>query len=189
MPPSDATSEGEYRQEALGNGRIRFLVTPAASPSAASHFPLLEGGIAAVAFGMLYRTGGRWPGIAAGAGAFVVCWFAGDWVRRLRRLRLDRRRSPGGTFVASPQGIELPTGATIPSERRYRLVLRNGLDAGGGAPRGPAQEAIRVSYMLCVEHGERSITLAGGMTHATAHGLLHDTLLVLRSPASVLPLP
>jgi hypothetical protein len=182
-----ALLDSEYRREALGNGRIRFLVTPAAVPTAATNARLIGAVIGLLVWGVVLDRYGLRLALPAGVGAFSIAWIASRWALRLVAQWLDRRRSPGGSFVASPAGIELPTGGTIPQRQLYRLVLKNGLDSGAAPGEATRAGAAGVAYMLCAEHAGLSITLAGGMSRSTAHHLLHDTLSVLRYSVPALP--
>jgi len=98
-----------------------------------------------------------------------VGWVAGVLARTRERWR-DRVRAPGGSFVASPSGIETP-GRRIAREALNGLAIRNPL-AGRG---GPA--LIRGSYALCVG----SIVLAGGMSESVARGLFDEVRRILDS--------
>jgi hypothetical protein len=181
--------DSEYRREALGNGRIRFLVTPAAVPKGTTD-PRLIGAVVAVgAWGIVLERYGLWLALLTGVGAFAVAWLASRWTIGLVGHWLDRRRSPGGSFVASPSGIELPTGGTIPQRQLYRLVLKNGLSSDAAARDSATAGVVGVAYMLCAEHAGLSITLAGGMSHSTANHLLQDTLSVLRESVPAFPAP
>ena len=191
--------ESSYRQEALDGGRIRFTVTPAPVPRA-SGGPV----IVAVIFGLfVLGTMGRNEG---GLGLIVrlaIAVFGGiqihKWLNRWFAGKVDKVRSPGGMFVASSSGVETAGGVSIPRDQLHRLIIRNGVpDVGeasmvvndgtvyGGMQAGAANDraanrakAMRISYMLCAEHGGRSTTLGGGMTEVTAHGLLTDVSKVL----------
>jgi hypothetical protein len=192
--------DSNYRQEPMQDGRVRFTVTPADVPKASGGPATL-----AVIFAlMVLGTGGRdssgfewilrWA-IAIGGGwqlfRFINGWFARN---------VDKIRSPGGSFVVSPQGLEMAGGAVITREQLHRLILRNGVpeigdvvvvDTGSvysGMQAGAARDRMAnraragaVSYMLCAEHGGRSVTLAGGMTEVTAHGLLTDVNRVMNA--------
>jgi hypothetical protein len=182
-----ALLDSEYRREALGNGRIRFLVTPASVPTAAAHARLIGAVIGVLVGAIVLDRYGLWLALPVGVGTFSTGWIAGRWALGLAGQWLDRRRSPGGSFVASPAGIELPTGGTIPQRQLYRLVLKNGLDSDAAPGDVTRPGAAGVAYMLCAEHAGLSITLAGGMSRATAHHLLQDTLSVLRYSVPALP--
>jgi hypothetical protein len=184
--------DSSYRQEPLDGGRVRFTVTPAPVPRA-SGGPV----IVAVIFGLfVLGTMSRTEGgfglllrlvVAIGGGIFIH-----RWLNRWFASGVDKRRSPGGTFIASPAGVEAG-GVVIPRDQLHRLIIRNGVpDVGevavvndgtvlGGMQAGAANDrarnqakAARISYMLCAEHGGRSTTLGGGMTEVTAHGLFMD---------------
>lgn len=185
--------ESSYRQEALGTDRIRFTVTPASAPRSKG-----AANIIAVLFALLVigTTPAHSPKVLAGL-RFVIgiagAWFVRGWVNRWFAGKVDKLRSPGGTFVVSREAIETASG-TIAREQLHRLIVRNGVpDIEGGAvavdtgtmyssmQAGAANDravnrarARMVSYMLCAESGGRSYTLAGGMNEVTAHGLLTD---------------
>lgn len=185
--------DSSYRQEPLENGRVRFTVEPATAPKSKGAANIIAVIFALVVIGTISR----------GTPSFLVlirfvigiggAWFVRKWVNQWFASRVDKIRSPGGTFVVSPTGIEAP-GGTIAVGQLHRLIVRNGVpDIQGGAvavntgtmysamQAGAANDravnrtrAAMVSYMLCAESGGRSTTLAGGMTEVTAHGLLTD---------------
>src|SRR5262245_1479381 len=161
--------ESGYDQEPVGEGRIRFTVSPAAlprpwwEPSAAA--------LAAVLPILLFSapdpiSGGFWIRIALAASGG---WWAFRWVEGRVFRALDRERFPGGTFVVSPGAIEGPRGEDIPRARLERLTLRH--REGQGAS---------VSYMLCAMHDGETTMLAGGMAETTARALLGEVTRVLR---------
>jgi hypothetical protein len=191
--------DSSYRQEPAGEGRVRFAVTPASAPRSKG-----AANIIAALFALLVI--GTTPAHSASALVFfrfafgiVGAWFVRKFVNKWFAGRVDKIRSPGGTFVVSPTGIETSDGATIEREQLHRLILRNGVPeiAGGsvavetgtmysamqaGAANDRAVNRARakaVSYMLCAECGGRSTTLAGGMTEVTAHGLMTDVSRIL----------
>ncbi len=191
----EAIVHSRYRQEPLGEGRVRFTVSPAPIPA---RFGLPAGLAAVVAAPVLATTP---PHEAASMVAIrVAIAAAGAWgIHRLSSVWLtrtaDRARSPGGTFVISPSAIELADGLRIPRARVRRLVVRNGLpnvadpvvvppgdvfERGAGSE-GAAQRGgvAQVSFLLCAEADDASHTLAGGMTERTAHGLLIDVSRIL----------
>jgi hypothetical protein len=177
--------ESEYRQERVTGGRMRFVVTPA-TVARESTAPVVLAGVAAiVVLAAVLRAEGVGRAVPAVVGASIAAGLVYGLARRYLTSVLDRLRYPGGTFIVSPNGIELPTGTTIPRDRLERLTVRNGVPAPGGSglaiPRNPVQRATaeRVSHMLCAEHGGRSTTLAGGMTATTASALLQDAGRVL----------
>lgn len=177
--------ESEYRQERVAGGRMRFVVTPAAVPRESSA-PVVIAGVAAVlVLAAVLQAEGVSRALPAMMGASLAAIASYALARRYLAGVLDRLRSPGGTFIVSPLGIELPTGSTIPRDALQRLTVRNGVPAPRGSalaiPRNPVQRATaeRVSHMLCAEHGGRSTTLAGGMTATTASALLEDAGRVL----------
>jgi len=177
--------ESGYQQEPIGGGRVLFSVRPAPTPGS----PLVAMAPAGFLVLILAATTPADPGplqilirlaVAVGLGGWLHRWTA----RRLE-ARLDRLRSPGGTFVASPFGIET-SGARIERERLDRLIVRNALARVPGA-RGGGGRATAVSYVLCAESGDRSAVMAGGMTETTALGLLADVSRILGAgrPAAI----
>ena len=185
--------ESGYQQEPVGGGRVRFTVR--AAPPPRSPGPALA---LATLFGLLVV--GTAPAaaepvevavrlaVAAAGGA----WLHG-WTHRWLARRIDRVRSPGGSFVVSPLGLA-PESGRIERDRLQRLVIRNGVDGAAG-PAGPIAgpvhprarlgwlvrraDAVAVAYLLCAESDGRSTILAGGMTEATALGLQTDVIRVL----------
>ncbi len=191
--------DSSYQQEQLGEGRVRFTVTPAKVPSA-SGGPLViavlfglvvlgsanrdEGG-----FGMLIRL------LVAGFGGFQIH----KWTNKWFASNIDKIRSPGGQFVVSPTTIEAK-GSTITREDLHRLIVRNGVpevnatvmvhhdgSMQGAMASGAHNDrmanrakAATISYMVCAEAGGRSIVLGGGMTDVTANGLMTDVSRILR---------
>src|SRR5262249_2297550 len=132
-------------------------------------------------------------GIRLGVAGGLMAWAAFE-LRRRARARAERRRSPGGTFVVSPAGIEREGGA-LARERLRHLVVTNSLPGTAPPPRVATGAVYRaasalgtanataggavVSYMLCADDGDRLTPLAGGMTAVTAHGLLTDVSRIL----------
>jgi len=185
-----------YLQEQLGEGRVRFTVTPAPVP--ATHgIPLAMAILSAL---LVIATMPARPSPSAILVRLVIAVLGGEAVRRRARAWLtggiDRARAPGGSFVVSPAAIEAMGGATIPRDRLRRLIVRNGVPAlgetaavdagvtyrGAKAPGEVAQSRTKtasVSYMLCAEYGAQSATLAGGMTEGIALGLLTDVSRIL----------
>jgi len=191
--------DSSYRQESLDGGRVRFTVTPAPVPRA-SGGPV----IVAVLFALfVLGTMGRNEGAIGLILRLAIAIFGGikihRWLNGWFASRIDKVRSPGGMFVASASGVETSGGVTIPRDQLHRLIIRNGVpdmseasvvvndgSVYGGMQAGAANDraanrakALRISYMLCAEHGGRSTTLGGGMTEVTAHGLLTDVSKVL----------
>ncbi|MBK6898384.1 MAG: hypothetical protein IPH09_03670 [bacterium] len=196
--------DSSYRQESLDSGRVRFTVDPASPPNSKG-----AANIIAVIFALLVI--GTTP---SGTPSFLVffrfvvavvgAWYLRKGVNRWFAGRVDKIRSPGGTFVVSPDGIDAPNGLHIPRDQLHRLIVRNGVpDIQGGAvavntgtmftamQSGAANDravnrarALAVSYMLCAESGGRSTTLAGGMNEVTAHGLMTDVNRVLGPSAA-----
>lgn len=185
--------DSSYQQEQLGQGRVRFTVTPAAAPKA-SGAPITL----AILFALFVI--GSTPPHSSGFQLLlrlVIGGTGGWWVYRLTNRwfvgKVDKLRSPGGTFVISPTAIEASGGPSITRDQLHRLILRNGVpdvveptivntgSVYSGMQSGAQNDrvanrakAAHVSYMLCAETGGRSTTLAGGMTEITAHGLLTD---------------
>ena len=186
--------ESGYQQEPVTGGGIRFTVTPAPAPRAVGAALALAGflalliAVAPVPVVVRSAWGIRLAlGFAAGLGVLAL---TERWLTRLG----ERSRAPGGTFVVSPTGIE--TGAArLPRERLSRLIVTNAVRgsvapvsvAAGTAylaapdlPSGVTRQArAAVSYLLCAVEGDRSTTLAGGMTALTAHGLLTEVSRIL----------
>jgi hypothetical protein len=197
--------DSSYRQEPLDGGQVRFTVTPAPVPRA-SGGPV----IIAVIFGLfVVGTMSRNEGALGLIIRLAIAIFGGikihRWLNAWFAGKVDKVRSPGGTFVASAAGIETSGGVSIPRDQLHRLIIRNGVpDVGeasvvvndgsvyGGMQAGAANDraanrakAARISYMLCAEHGGRSTTLGGGMTEVTAHGLLTDVRKLLGTSVAV----
>lgn len=193
--------DSEYRQEPVGERRVRFSVTPASVPNASMGPNWVAAILAAVVFFVLLGRGSVLTFLLASVAAFFTFRVVKRFLQGRFDRNVDRHRSPGGSFVAEPAGLELPTGQRIERDAIHRLLLRNGIpqspssniglvvDArsvsqGIAADAAVAREqnrakAASVSYMLCVEHGGRSTTLAGGMSETTAYGLLQDVTRVL----------
>jgi len=167
--------QSEYRSEPCAGGRVRFLVAPAAGPGPGLVPAGLGGGTLVAAVWGLMRSHGALPWWLVWAGATLLG--AAVYLAVSQRIvsALERRRAPGGSFVASPAGLELPTGLGIPRERLQRLSLRNGIPAG----RGPG---AAVSFLVCAEHSGTCTTLAGGMSQATAASLLDSVRQALALP-------
>ena len=193
--------DSEYRQEPLDEGRVRFSVTPASVPNASMGPNAVAGILAAVVFFVLLGRGSFFTFLLASVAAFFTFRFVKSFLQGRFNSTVDKHRSPGGTFVATTSGLELAAGERIAKDAIHRLILRNGIpqspqanvtlmvdsssvSQGIAADAAVAREANRakaasVSYMLCVEHGGRSTTLAGGMTETTAYGLLQDVSRIL----------
>lgn len=191
--------DSSYQQESLGNDRVRFTVVPASAPRSKGAANIIAAIVAMVVIG---TTPAHTPSFLMFL-RFVIAvagfWFVRKWVNKWFASRVDKIRSPGGSFVASPAGLEVSGGATIGREQLHRLIVRNGVpDIQGGAvavdtgtmyssmQAGAANDravnrarAMMVSYMLCAESGGRSTTLAGGMNEVTANGLLVDVSRVM----------
>ncbi|HUK63025.1 MAG TPA: hypothetical protein VLV15_06825 [Dongiaceae bacterium] len=185
--------ESGYQQEPVAGGGVRFTVTPAPAPRAVGAALALAGAFALLILVVPAPDGtGRWavrPLLAAIVGVAVFP-ATERWLTR----RGERSRAPGGSFVVSPGGIE--TGDTrLPRERLRRLIVTNAvpgsaeptsvaagtayLDTPGLPPGFAGRARAAVSYLLCAEEGDRSTTLAGGMTALTAHGLLTEVSRIL----------
>jgi hypothetical protein len=185
--------ESGYQQEPVAGGGVRFTVTPAPAPRATGSaiavavllglsiaLVPIPGGAGHPAFRLLI-------GGAAGAAAFRL---AERWLTR----RADRSRAPGGSFVVSALGIETRS-TRLPRGRLKRLMVTNVVRGSAGTTGVVAGKAYReapelspklarsareaVSYRLSAEEEDRSITLAGGMTALTAHGLLTEVSRIL----------
>ena len=190
--------DSSYRQEPLGGDRVRFVVTPASAPRSKGAANIIAVIFALVVIGTTPAHTNSFVMLLRFAVGVVGGWFVRQWVNRWFAAKVDKLRSPGGSFVVSPGAIE-SGGATITREQLHRLIVRNGVpDIQGGAvavdtgtmyssmAAGAANDravnrarAMLVSYMLCAESGGRSHTLAGGMNEVTAHGLLTDVSRVL----------
>ncbi len=176
-----------YQQEPIDGGRVRFTVTPASAPGTGT------GPIAAVAIFALLVLASTPPKASALQliTRFAMASVGGWWVHRLTMrwftARLDRIRSPGGTFVVSPSCIEA-AGAHIGRAQLKRLIVCHGVwgKAHARESRGANRKRVRaISYMLCAELHDRSTTLAGGMTEETTRGLLSDVSRILRFEGTV----
>lgn len=198
-----------YRQDVLGEGRVRFTVTPAPAPKASGAPFVLAALFVLIVLGTMTRDAGAFGLLIRVA----IAVFGARWLYRATNgwfaSRVDKVRSPGGAFVVSSSSIEPADGAPIRRDHLHRLIVRNGIpDVEGGAvvvdtgsvysgmQAGAANDraanrakAKLVSYMLCAEAGGRSTTLAGGMTEVTAHGLLIDVSRVLGLGHAASPAP
>lgn len=171
-----------YEQEPIGQGRVRFTVRPAPIPR--SRFvPIALGGLA----GMVVVVGSGGSAAAPLALRILLAVLAGGWTaaqaRRALEARLHRVRLPGGTFVASPSGIDR-AGSVLARAELGSLSVRNPvLDRRPRGARLPGTAAnvamVAASYALCIGQRERSTVIAGGMTEAIALGLLADVRRVL----------
>lgn len=171
-------NQASYAAESLPDGRTRFTVTPAPVPRLGCLLMTLAG-LGAILGGILFSVLGplMFVGLVGGA---ILGWKGGAlfWKRSL-----DKRRAPGGTFIAGPAGLEV-NGQTIPADRLHQLVIRNGMDlaretsvvtnATTAQRHANIAIAAQVSYMLQAESGGRATTLAGGMTETCATGLRAD---------------
>ena len=165
-----------YEQEPIGPDRVRFTVHPVVVRRSRG-VPLLLGGVA----GALVVVGSGGPAAAPSAvrlsigilSAFLVSGLAGVFAR-IRATRRDRARAPGGSFVASPSGIESGD-QRITRDALNGLAVRNPL-LGRDAP-----GLVRASYALCVG----ATILAGGMSEAVARGLLADVRRILDSRRAI----
>jgi len=190
--------ESSYRQEPLDGGRVRFTVTPAPVPRASGAPAVLAAIFVLIVLGTMTRdTNAFWFLFRVAAAVLGAIWIYRA-TNRWFASKVDRVRSPGGTFVISPGGIEGSSGPAISRDQLHRLIVRNGVPEVGeamvvntgsvysGMAAGAQNDrmanrakAAHVSYMLCAEAGGRSTTLAGGMTEVTAHGLLTDVSRIL----------
>lgn len=182
-----------YQQEPVGRGGVRFTVTPASVPRARA----VPAGLAILFAVIVMASTPPQPDVFQMVIRLTVAtyggWWVHAWTRRWIAGRVDRARSPGGTFVVSPSGIEA-NGGRITREQ-LRLIVRNGIrkgaapaaastvlaDLGTRRRGGDPPSAASVCYMLCAESDSTSTTLAGGMTEVTAHGLLTDVSRILSS--------
>jgi len=196
--------DSSYRQEPLENGRVRFTVVAATAPRSKGAANIIAVLFAVVVLGTTTRETPSFMVFLRFVIAIGGAWFVRQWVNKWFAGRVDKFRAPGGTFVASPSGLEVPSGSTITREQLHRLIVRNGIpDIQGGAvavntgtmysamQAGAANDgavnrarALAVSYMLCAEAGGHSTTLAGGMTEVTAHGLMTDVSRILGLPGA-----
>jgi len=190
--------DSSYLQEQLGEGRVRFTVTPAKVPNA-------SGGPAVIAAIFVLFVMGTMSRNEGGLGLMIRLAVSVFGAMRIHsglnqwfRSKADKVRLPGGTFVVSPTSIET-SGGVISREALHRLIVRNGVpdvqeavmvntgSVYSGMAAGAQNDrmanrakASAVSYMLCAEAGGRATTLGGGMTEVTAHGLLTDVSRILR---------
>jgi hypothetical protein len=194
-------AESGYQQEQLGGGRVRFSVSPAPVPPM-DGVPVATCAILLLAFVGVVRPGaGLLVWVLRAAVVASAAYGTQVLMNRWRQARTNRRRSPGGTFVVSASSIEAESGAVLPREQVRRLIVRNAFSnrieptivdvgkvhaAGGTAPQNSRNDRARprtrvsiISYMLCAEGGGFYMTLGGGMTEATAHGLLIDVSRIL----------
>ncbi len=190
--------DSSYHQEQLGDGRVRFTVTPASVPKASGGPAVLAGIFVLIVLGTI----GPGEGGIGFIIRLVVAVFGARFIHRTGNQwfarSADKVRSPGGTFVASPSGLET-SGGSILRDELHRLIVRNGVpevqemtvvntgSVSSGMAVGAANDrmanrakASAVAYMLCAEAGGRSTTLGGGMTEVTANGLLTDVSRILR---------
>ncbi len=161
-----------YEQEPIGPDRVRFTVHPAILPRS-KMVPLLLGGVTGVL--VVVGSGGLAaapPGLRLAGGLFVAIAVSLGLgvVARARARRRDRLRLPGGSFVASPSGIDAD-GLRLAREALNGLTVRNPL-VGRARP-----ALVRASYVLCAG----ATILAGGMSEAVAQGLLADVRRILDS--------
>ena len=190
--------DSSYRQEQIGDGRVRFTVTPAKVPNASGGPAVLAGIFVLIVMGTMGPREGSIGLVIRLALAVFGAMKIHRWTNQWFSRNADKVRSPGGSFVVSPSSIETPAGS-IARDELHRLIVRNGVPdvqeasvantgtfysgmAAGAANDRAANraKASTVSYMLCAEAGGRSTTLGGGMTEVTAHGLLTDVSRILR---------
>lgn len=190
--------DSSYQQEPLDGGRVRFSVTPAPAPKASGAPLTLTIIFVLIVFASMSPTMGTFGLLIRVAimafGGRAIYQFTNRWFAS----RVDKVRSPGGTFVVAPTHIETVSAGSITREQLHRLIVRNGVpdvaepivvntgSVYSGMAAGAQNDrmanrakAATVAYMLCAEHGGRSVTLAGGMTEVTAHGLLTDVSRIL----------
>lgn len=173
-------NQARYEATELGGGRVRFVVTAAPVPKLGCMY-VFVGVLCAMLGGIVLSWGGLLSlvgVVGGGIGGFKFAkWF---W-----RRNVDKRRAPGGEFVAGPEGVEVG-GEKIGSDRIHQFVIRNGMDLArdmsvvrdnaSAARHAHLAMAAQVSYMLQVESGGRATTLAGGMTETCATGLRTDVM-------------
>lgn len=193
-PPAPAHMfNSRYSTQRLADGWTQFDVVGATGPKA-PWWLLIVGPILGGSIG--FQIG---PSQAVGgvlAGLFLALCFA---VGRASSIgTFQGRRSPAGSFLASAQGVKLPSGRFVPAERIRRLVCRNVQDGqiltavGGGpgfvgnlASLGAARHAadanlfVPISFQLDVEADGQSYPVVGSLTAATAHAVFEDLARVL----------
>lgn len=191
--------QSRYQQESIGEGRVRFTVTPAKVPAASGAPFVLAALFVLIVLGTMNRSEGSIGLIlrlaVAGFGSIRIHRWTNQWFAG----RIDKLRSPGGSFVVSPEAIEALSGI-IPRDQLHRLIVRNGVpemnatvmvhhdgSMQGAMASGAHNDrmanrakAAAVSYMLCAEAGGRSVVLGGGMDEVTANGLHTDVNRILR---------
>jgi hypothetical protein len=177
-----------YEQEPIGLDRVRFRVRPAPVPR--SRFVpialgLLAGMVVVVSSGGLAAA----PPALRLAVAVLAGWWTAARVRRVLEARRDRARTPGGTIVISPSGIET-NGTWLARVDLDGLSVRNPLlERRRRASRVPGAEsnpaAVAVSYALGFGPRDQSTILVGGMTESIALGLLVDVERILRGPRGI----
>ena len=190
--------DSSYQQEQLGDGRVRFVVTPASVPPASGAPFVLAAIFVFLVLGTMNRAEGGFGLMIRLALAFFGAPRIHRWTNQWFAKNVDKVRSPGGDFVVSPAAIEAK-GAVITREALHRLVVRNGIPdvqeygvvqtgsmhsamaAGAQNDRlANRAKATTVSYVLCAEAGGRAVVLGGGMTEVTANGLMTDVSRILR---------
>lgn len=190
--------DSSYQQEQLGDGRVRFTVTPASVPSASGAPFVLAALFVLIVLGTMNRSEGGLGMMIRLALAVLGAPRIHKWTNQWFAKNVDKVRSPGGEFVVSPSAIEAK-GAVITREALHRLIVRNGIpdvQEYGVVQTGSMQSAMAagaqndrlanrakattVSYVLCAEAGGRAVVLGGGMTEVTANGLLTDVSRILR---------
>jgi len=183
-----------YEQQPITDGRVRFSVIPGPPPRPAAWPWALAaalGALVAAAAPVGITPLAVLARAAAGVAIAALPWPLMRWRSRAR----ERRRSPGGSFVVSRFGIEA-AGRRLARRRIRRLLIahaerdvlealrigRDPLHASAGGPPSVAQ-ALGVPadarYLLRAEADDGAWTLAGGMTRATAQGLLADVSRIL----------
>lgn len=168
-----------YEQVPIGPDRVRFTVHPAAVPRS-RYGPIALG----VLVGVIVVAGSGGPAAAplalrlvGGVLAFGASWGIAHGLRRHAHARHETLRAPGGTFVASGDGIDRAGSRLAPEELRA-LTVRNLLLAP--RRRGqPSRKFLPSSWALCAGPAERPTVIAGGMSEAVARGLLDDVRRIL----------
>jgi hypothetical protein len=183
--------ESSYQQQKLGDGRVRFTVTPASIRKPGIGTVWMGALVGALIGGMSGPKQGFFSGVFVIVGAFLGYEAMARLMMFLARMKWGTR---GGSFVVSDRGVETTAGALIPREHLHRFVLKNAFPAlledrtvvvgGGLAAQFGADNVARgaryykkvadISWSLCAEAGGRSTTLAGGMNDVTVYGLMAD---------------
>lgn len=183
------TASTYERQHIGGEAGIRFTVTPQ------PHTPWIRGTALGMALwaGIIVLLGNAAPpdigGVLVGILFFAVPPVGVGLVGIGDRLK----RRPGGSFIASKQGITPAGSSLLPKARIRELRTANpypsGKTAGGWLRIGAAaalalasdSQMHEISYQLLADADNETYRLAGGMDEATALELQRDVLAVLGS--------